>query len=195
MKRVLALCLALLAAPSLADPVRAATSAEALARKPDLFHPETGYRIDRQRAPTPQDVPAGRRVSAAEVAAMPDALRIDVYGAAQSRYDELDGTWLVPEPRASLPGAVWLPETGRGTLDDTMQRYFAAALARLTEGDKDHAVIFFCVADCWMSWNATRRAAALGYTRALWFREGTDGWLDAGYALAPVDPLPVGVDD
>jgi len=189
MRGALALCLALLPAPVLAE-----SSAEALARKPGLFHPETGYRVERQRAPTPEDIPAGRRVSAAEVAAMPEALRIDVFGAAQSRYDELDGTWLVADPRNSLPGAVWLPETGRGTLDATMRRYFATHLARLTEGDRDRALVFFCVADCWMSWNATRRAAALGYANSLWFREGTDGWLDAGYALAPVEPLAVDVE-
>ena len=26
-------------------------------RRPDLFHPETGFRIARQRAPTPEDIP------------------------------------------------------------------------------------------------------------------------------------------
>ena len=172
----------------------AETSAEAVARKPDLFHPATGYRIERQRAPTPVDVPGARRVSAQEVVALKDAVRLDVFGAAQSRYDELDGTWLVSEKRLSLPGATWLPETGRGTLDATMQAYFASNLERLTGGDTTRTLIFFCVADCWMSWNAARRASAMGSTDVRWFREGTDGWLDEGLTLCPVDPVPVNVD-
>ena len=178
----------------LATPAMAETSAEAQARKPDLFHPDTGYRIERQRAPTPDDVPGARRITAAAVAMVSGAVRIDVFGAAQSRFDELDGTWLVSEERESLPGAVWLPEVGRGTLSETMQRYFAANLARLTDANKARAVVFFCVADCWMSWNATQRATAMGYTNALWFREGTDGWLDEGLPLAPIEPVAVDVE-
>ena len=189
MRRAALLCLALAAGPAAAE-----TSAEAIARKPALFHPDTGYRIDRQRAPTPSDVPGGNRITAREVAAMEDAVLIDVFGALQSRYDELDGTWLVGEERHSLPGAVWLPEVGRGTLDETMQSYFADNLDRLTCGNRDRPLVFFCVADCWMSWNATQRATQMGYTRALWFREGTDGWLDEGFDLAPVEPVPVAVD-
>ncbi len=185
----LALCLTLLTSSAMAE-----TSAEAMARKPSLFHPETGYRIDRQRAPTPDDVPGAQLISAAEVHAMPKAIRIDVFGAAQSRYDELDGTWLVSEARMSLPGAVWLPEVGRGTLTDTIQQYFADNLEKLTEGEQDHPIIFFCVADCWMSWNATRRAGTLGYTNLHWFRDGTDGWLDENYRLTQTNPVPVGVD-
>lgn len=186
---VLALLAALFTFPAMAE-----TSAEAKARKPHLFHPETGYRIERQRAPTPDDIPGARRVSAGTVARVADALRVDVFGAAQSRFDELDGTWLVSDPRESVPGAVWLPEVGRGVLSDMMQRYFAENLARLTEGNTARAIVFFCVADCWMSWNAAQRATALGYTNALWFREGTDGWLDEGLPLAPIEPVPVRVE-
>ncbi len=185
----LTLCFTLLASPVLAE-----TSAEAVARKPDLFHSETGYRIERQRAPTPEDVPCGQRISAKQVQTLANAVRIDVFGAAQSRYDELDGTWLVAEQRMSLPDAVWLPEVGRGTLSETMLQYFTDNLARLTEGDVSRPIIFFCVADCWMSWNATQRAATLGYTNLHWFREGTDGWLDEGYPLEPIEPVAVDVD-
>ncbi len=185
----LTLCLTLMTLPAMAE-----TSAEAVARKPQLFHAKTGYRIERQRAPTPDDVPGAKRISAADVTALKGAIRIDVFGAAQSRYDELDGTWLVSTQRMSLPDAVWLPEVGRGTLTETMQGYFADNLEELTDGDHDRALVFFCVADCWMSWNATQRAGAMGYTNVHWFREGTDGWLDEGYKLTEIDPIPVDVD-
>ncbi len=36
--------------------------------------------------------------------------------------------------------------------------------------------VFYCLANCWMSWNAAKRAASWGYTRVYWYRDGTDGW-------------------
>ena len=181
----------------LATPVAAADFASIKAKRPELFHPKTGYRIDRQRSPTPHDIPApAKGITAVEAAALLEtgAIAIDVFGANQSRYDELDGTWLVKDPRQSLPNAVWLPEVGRGVLSDEMQAYFAQNLADLTEGDTSRALILFCVADCWMSWNAAQRATTLGYKDVNWFRLGTDGWLDEGFELAPVNPVPVNVD-
>ena len=165
-------------------------------RRPDLFHAETGLRIDRQRAPTPDDIPPPAKVIVTREAArlMADgALAIDVFGALQSRYDELDGTWLIGTPRESLPGAIWLPEVGRGVLNDTLHAYLKANLENETDGP-DHPIVVFCVADCWMSWNAAQRIADLGYTDVNWFRLGTDGWLDDGRALVAVDPIPVDVD-
>jgi PQQ-dependent catabolism-associated CXXCW motif protein len=195
MLRVTVLITALLL--SCADVGTAATYAEHQARRPDLFDPATGLRIGRQRAPTPDDIPGPALLIAPEEAQnlmTKGALVLDVFGAQQSRFDELDGTWLVSKQRLSLPGAVWLPEVGRGRLSDVMQRYLKENLARLTAGDHDRAIIVFCVADCWMSWNAAQRIAGLGYTRVHWFRLGTDGWLDIGADLIAVDPEPVNVD-
>ena len=48
--------------------------------------------------------------------------------------------------------------------------------------------MFFCKADCWMSWNAARRAVALGYGRVAWFPGGTDAWAAVGRALVPAVP-------
>jgi len=187
------LCLALL----LALPAQSADFATIRAKHPDLFHPQTGFRIDRQRAPTPDDIPApARTIDAAQARILLEAgaVALDVYGAPQSRYDELEGTWLVKDPRLSLPGAIWLPEVGRGTLSDDMQVYLSDNMARLTNGDKTHPLVIFCVADCWMSWNAAQRLTQMGYRDVNWFRLGTDGWLDEGWALAPVTPHPVSVD-
>ena len=178
------------------SPAMAASTKDLSAKRPDLFNAETGLRIDRYRAPTPDDIPNGQRIDDERVKALlaKGVLAIDVFGAPQSRFDELDGTWMVSEQRLSLPGAVWLPEVGRGTENETIQSYFAQNLDRLTSGDKDAPMVLFCIADCWMSWNAAQRAKALGYTCVYWFAEGTDGWLDAGWGLAPVDPVPVSVE-
>lgn len=192
MKRAFALILCLSAAPLAATPY-----AEHQVLRPDLFDPATGYRVGRQRAPTPDDIPAPAvLVSPEEARDLLDAgaVALDVFGAQQSRFDELDGTWLVSQQRRSLPGAVWLPEVGRGQLSAVMQRYLAEGLMRVTGGDRARPLVVYCVADCWMSWNAAQRISALGYTRVYWFRLGTDGWLDIGGVLAPVDPVPVNVD-
>lgn len=167
------------------------------ARNPEHFDAATGYRIAHQRAPTPDDIPGpAAPVSPEEARALLEggAVALDVFGASQSRFDELDGTWLVSEPRLSLPGAVWLPEVGRGVLDEAMSRYLAENLDRLTGGDMARPFVVFCVADCWMSWNASQRIAGLGYENVYWFRLGTDGWLDIGGVLQPVEPVPVSVD-
>ncbi|WP_245819034.1 PQQ-dependent catabolism-associated CXXCW motif protein [Marivita hallyeonensis] len=181
----------------LPTPPSAAPYSEHQTKRPELFDPETGYRIARQRAATPDDIPPPAQLIGPEDArALLDqgALAIDVFGAAQSRFDELDGTWLVSEPRLSLPGAVWLPETGRGTLTPVMQAYLFDNLAALTNGNLAQPIVIFCIADCWMSWNAAQRIAAAGYSQVYWFRLGTDGWQDIGAPLFPVAPIPVQTD-
>lgn len=163
-------------------------------RRPDLFHKETGLRIARQRAPIPDDIPLPAvRVDAKQTADLLEqgAIALDVFGALQSRYDELDGTWLVGKERLSLPGAIWLPETGRGTLAADMRTYLETNLERLTKGDKGRPLVVYCVSDCWMSWNASQHIAGMGYSSINWFALGTDGWLENGGDLAPVDPVPV----
>ena len=187
-----ALLILVLATPLVAEPYASIQD-----RRPELFDADTGYRIARQRAPTPDDIPPPAiHVTAEEAQALLDqgALPIDVYGAAQSRFDELDGTWLVSKTRKSLPGATWLPETGRGHLSDTMLAYLTTNLARLTEGDPTRPLVIYCIADCWMSWNAAQRIADMGYSQVYWFRHGTDGWRDIGAPLHPANPVPVRID-
>lgn len=175
----------------------AETYTSIMERRPDLFHEETGYRISRQRAPTPEDIPGGAKVIDAKQARdfiENGAIALDVFGALKSRYDELDGKWLVREARMTLPGAIWLPETGRGALTPEIQSYLEENLSKATGGNKAQAIIVFCVADCWMSWNAGQRITALGYRNVFWFRNGTDGWSDHGFRLEPAWPVSINVD-
>ncbi len=177
--------------------VESASFSELQARRPDLFHAETGLRIARQRAPTPDDIPPpAMRIDTAGAARLigAGALALDVFGALQSRYDDLDGTWLVGKAHRSIPGASWLPEVGRGMLSGRLKRYLKVNIERLTGGNREHPIVVFCVADCWMSWNGAQRIAKLGYRRVYWFALGTDGWLDSGRQLAPIKPIPVNVD-
>lgn len=177
------LCLALLLC------VAVATAAE-----PPLFNAE-GYRSARYRAPLPATVDGATALDTAGLRALLSTERpvlVDVYAAARQPADgALDATWLVPQPRHSLPGSTWLPNVGYGELDHKVADYFRDHLARLTGGDPSRALVIFCVVDCWMSWNAVRRAAAMGYSRLYWYREGTDGWQAAGYPLVPVHAEPL----
>ncbi|MEM7239896.1 MAG: PQQ-dependent catabolism-associated CXXCW motif protein, partial [Pseudomonadota bacterium] len=43
--------------------------------------------------------------------------------------------------------------------------------------------LVFCLAGCWMSWNAAKRALEYGYTDVYWYPDGTDGWDFSGYEL------------
>lgn len=195
--RVLIVCTLVLVCFFQASITYAETYAVLKERRPELFHPQTGYRIEKQRSPTPDDIKLPAiLIDANEVDRLikNGALAVDVFGALQSRYDELDGTWLVSKARLSIPGAVWLPEVGRGVLEPQMQAYLEYNIKNLTDGSFDKPVIVFCVADCWMSWNASQRIAELGYKNVFWFRNGTDGWLDTDRTLEKVEPVPVNVE-
>ena len=37
-------------------------------------------------------------------------------------------------------------------------------------------LVIYCQANCWMSWNAAKRALSYGYPNVAWYPEGTDGW-------------------
>lgn len=158
-----------------------------------LFDPATGYRVDRYRAPVDRPVEGGTAIGLAELdrlLAERDAALIDVMPA-RAGYDPASGVWRLIDRRDNIPGSVWLPEVGRGALEPRLAAYFEQALARLLAGRHDRPLVFYCMADCWMSWNAVRRAARLGYGAVYWFADGSDGWFDAGRELVRAEPWPV----
>lgn len=78
--------------------------------------------------------------------------------------------------RQSVPDAIWLPDIGFGTLGAAAEAQFETGLMAATGGDKGAPVVFLCRADCWMSWNASKRAVAHGYSRVFWYADGSTGW-------------------
>lgn len=84
-----------------------------------------------------------------------------------------------PQPRDDIPGSVWLPDTGYGELSGPMQDYLIAGLRKAGE----RTLVFYCQRACWMSWNAARRALALGFKQVDWYPDGVDGWREAGLPL------------
>ncbi|GBD43438.1 hypothetical protein HRbin40_00911 [bacterium HR40] len=162
-------------------------------RQGQLFDP-LGYRIADYRAPVP-DAPEGVSAAAtSEVVALlrDGALALDVFPASPRPPGRpADALWLPPK-RETIAGAVWLPNVGLGILPPDTAAYLRAALAALTGGDRARPLVFFCERDCWMSWNAARRARhELGFTRVFWYGDGTDGWREGGHPLVSTTPYEV----
>lgn len=98
-----------------------------------------------------------------------------------------DTIWRDP-PHQSIPGATWLPDTGYEALAPETLAYMLSGLDVATAGAKDTPLVFFCKADCWMSWNAAKRAMEHGYSKVIWYPGGVDGWAAAGWPLEAVEP-------
>jgi len=157
----------------------------ALAATEPAAEPE-GYRMDQFRSPVPATL-KGARVIANDAAAdlwnKSGTIFIDVYPQAPKPPNLPAGTfWRDPSHR-SIEGATWLPNVGYGALSDEMDAHFRDALKTLSKGKPDAPLVFFCLKDCWMSWNAAKRALEYGYTNVMWYRDGADGWQELGYPL------------
>jgi PQQ-dependent catabolism-associated CXXCW motif protein len=163
------------------------------ARAADAVPEPQGYRMDDYRSPVPATL-AGAKVltpdQAADLWNKNAAVFIDVYPQAPKPANLPAGTFWRDPVHRSIEGAHWLPNVGYGALSAALEDYFDTRLARLTKGDRDAPVVFFCLKDCWMSWNAAKRALARGYRRVMWFNEGTDGWQELGYPLIDVAKVP-----
>jgi PQQ-dependent catabolism-associated CXXCW motif protein len=152
-----------------------------------------GYRLQDYRAPTPATL-QGARVIRTDEAEMiwrsHSATFIDVLPRPPRPRDLPAGTLWRDKPRANIPGSIWLPDTGYGELAPSIDDYFSKGLYKATEGDHARTVVFYCLADCWMSWNAAKRALVRGYSDVVWYPEGTDGWLAAALPLQDATPEP-----
>lgn len=153
----------------------------------------SGYRTDAYRAPVPATLQGARVIDtqAAEVLwREKGALFIDVLPRAVKPVNlPANVIWREP-PHKSIPGAIWLANVGYGVMPEPSLQALQAKLAALTEGDRSRALVFFCLKDCWMSWNAAKRAVSWGYSNVIWFPDGIDGWSDALLPLDNVAPAP-----
>ncbi|MBV8838541.1 MAG: PQQ-dependent catabolism-associated CXXCW motif protein [Alphaproteobacteria bacterium] len=151
------------------------------------------YRTDNYRAPTPSSLRGARVVTTAEAAALwrsREAAFIDVLPRPPRPPNLPEGTLWRDKPRLDIPNSVWLPDTGYGALAPATERYFRAGLIKASGGDRAKALVVYCLRDCWMSWNAARRALAIGYENVIWYPDGTDGWASAGLPLEQATPEP-----
>jgi PQQ-dependent catabolism-associated CXXCW motif protein len=182
-----ALATLLLATPLAAAPLVPSNAAAAPAPEPQ------GYRMDNFRSPVPATLKGAKALTADEAADLWNSngtIFIDVYPQAPKPKNLPAGTFWRDPVHRSIEGAHWLPNVGYGALPDTIEAYFRSSLERLTKSDKTAPIVFFCLRNCWMSWNAAKRALAAGYRNVMWFRDGTDGWQELGYPLVDVSKEP-----
>ena len=147
------------------------------------------YRQDNYRAPVPDTLAGATVVSTDAAHALWKTGRVafvDVMPRPPKPSNLPEGTIWRDKPRNSIPGAIWLPNVGYGTLADVMHDYFRAGLDKATGGDPGHPVVIFCLDECWMSWNAAKRALEYGYTNIFWYPEGTDIWDFNGFPTEKV---------
>lgn len=153
-----------------------------------LFSPE-GYRIDRYRSPTPAVAQGAQTIDTQALQQLlgqtPPPVLIDVY-----RRPWVQGQFIDNEPHANLPGSLWLANTGDGNLDPAWRDYFVHYLRKATAGRADRPLVFYCRSDCWLSWNAVKRAASMGYKYLYWYRDGLDAWEAANLPLQAARPEP-----
>ncbi|MGQ9366451.1 PQQ-dependent catabolism-associated CXXCW motif protein [Azospirillum sp. ST 5-10] len=146
-----------------------------------------GYRVRDFRAETGDEAPAGARtVGIGDLQALLEsgALPVDVLPTpprpATLRADAL---WLPPE-RRDIPGSLWLPDLGLPALSEVREARFRAALAP----HAGRTLVAYCLANCWLSWNAAKRLVEWGFADVRWFPAGTDGWSAAGLPTEPAVP-------
>ncbi|WP_028137782.1 PQQ-dependent catabolism-associated CXXCW motif protein [Bradyrhizobium japonicum] len=172
--------------------VAAVLAAPVQAQQQEPFEPEN-FRADNYRAPVPATLAGARVLTTAAAEAIwraKSGVFIDVLPRPPKPKNLPEGTVWRDAPRRNIPGSVWLPDTGYGTLPAAMDDYFQRGLARVSGGDKAALLVIYCLADCWMSWNAAKRALAYGYSNIAWYPDGTDGWERAKLPTEESQPEP-----
>jgi PQQ-dependent catabolism-associated CXXCW motif protein len=150
-----------------------------------------GYRTDNYRAPVPATLSGARVLTTAEAEVVwraGTAAFIDVLPRPPKPASLPAGTIWRDKPRFNIPGSIWLPDTGYGTLAAATEDYLEQGLARASGGDKAKLLVVYCQASCWMSWNAAKRALTYGYSNVAWYPEGTDFWEAAKLPLVESEP-------
>ncbi|MDO5530089.1 MAG: PQQ-dependent catabolism-associated CXXCW motif protein [Paracoccus sp. (in: a-proteobacteria)] len=157
----------------------AAASADPPPPEPD------GYHAGPFNAPVPATLAGAQVVDAARALALAEAGAVffDVHPRASRPEGLPEGTIWRDKVHMTIPHALWLDYGGYPELRAAEEAGFAQAMARAGGPDMDHPMVFFCLPDCWLSWNAAKRAVSLGYTGVHWFPGGTVEWEAAGGPL------------
>jgi PQQ-dependent catabolism-associated CXXCW motif protein len=152
-----------------------------------------GYRTDNYRAPVPATLDGVRVITTAETEAIwrtGTGIFIDVLPRAPKPGNLPASTIWRDKPRLNIPGSVWLPDTGYGKLAEATENYLQRGLERASGGNKSAMLVIYCQENCWMSWNAAKRALSYGYSNVAWYPDGTEGWERANLPVAETPPEP-----
>lgn len=153
-----------------------------------------GYRMDQYRSPVPKTLRGVQVVNnliAKQIFDKGDVIFIDVMPYSPKPPNLSKGTIWRDEKRFNIPNSIWLANVGFGRLAPEMDVFFRAQLALISQDDYSKALLFYCLKDCWMSWNAAKRARSYGYFQVYWYPEGSDGWQAIGGRLSEAKPIPL----
>lgn len=146
-----------------------------------------GYRTEGYRSPVPATLAGATVLDATalqRLIAEASPLLVDVMPMQPKPPNRPAGSVWIGQERQHIAGSVWLPNTGYGFLPAATVGYLKDSLATLTDNDRDAPIVFYCDPDCWMSWNAAKRAVTeFGYRNVFWFPAGAAGWQAAGHEL------------
>jgi PQQ-dependent catabolism-associated CXXCW motif protein len=151
------------------------------------------YRMDDYRKPVPLTLAGAKVVDTLAVEKLHEqkaAIFIDVFPKPPKPVNLPAGTLWIDPKHDTIDGTHWVPNVGYGAMPPGAEDYFRNALRNLTAAEPGKPLLFFCLRDCWMSWNAAKRALEWGYKDVMWYRDGTDGWQDAGNDLSAVASEP-----
>lgn len=150
------------------------------------------YRGEPYNAPVPETLSGAETIGAERAVELHShgIPFVDVYPR-RTKPENLPEDTIWREPRHdTIPGAIWLWDTGYQKLSTAEETRLAEGLKRVTNGDQTAPFVVFCRADCWMSWNAAKRAVEMGYGQVIWFPGGTDEWEDVlGPELVRAEPV------
>jgi PQQ-dependent catabolism-associated CXXCW motif protein len=170
------------------------SACNAIEVKDELFSSD-GYRIDQFRAPVPDSVPGAMTIDTQALQLLIERekiLLIDVLPTPVKPKDRPKNLLWLPPARQNIPGSYWLPNVGFGQLSQELENYFRTSLERMSNGDKRQKIVIYCLADCWMSWNAAKRAALeYSYSQVYWYPDGTTAWEAEGLDVERCLPEPM----
>ena len=142
------------------------------------------YKMDDYRSPTPDTLSGVTVVDARQAKILHDngqVIFIDVLPSPRQPPGMKEGDIWLPEKRFNIPQSYWLADVGYGVLSEEIETYFMENLTELS--GQSEGLLFYCQIDCWMSWNAAKRALNSGFKNIYWFPGGVDEWSFEGYEL------------
>lgn len=147
------------------------------------------FRVDNYRTPVPKTLAGARVIDTLQAEKLHEtkgAIFIDVFPKPPKPVNLPAGTLWIDPKHDTIEGAHWVPNVGYGISPAGVEDYYRGVLKALSEAQPGKPLVFFCLHNCWMSWNAAKRAMAWGYKDVIWYPEGTDGWSEAGNDLFSV---------
>lgn len=134
-----------------------------------------GYRSKIYRSPTPTQTSFAKVVDSQDIL----KLKKESENLVIVNVDPLDmdgSTFIQAKPHDGIVNSIWLPNVGYGQIDEMTTRYLVKNLNLAMNNNSNTIFLFYCKIDCWMSWNAARRASSLGFKNILWYKNGIETW-------------------